>query len=364
MGVTQKDIAEALQVSLITVHRALNGSGYVSRELKERILAYARDVRYVPHKASQILLRNKVRKIAIFSSALPHYFWNDIRTGITIAAEQIQALNYQVTYRTIAERNSRLYLRRLREEIADGVEAIAIVNQWIFDMESIIALIGRKGIPYVTLNVDAPDSGRLCYIGPDYREGGRLAAEYIGKTLLFKKNPRMLVITTPVETPEDSNTPDINHLRYEGFLSVMQRHFGHVSHEVGYLTTDIRSKEVGRQITDLLASRKARVDAIYFIPAYNAQFIQALEKSDRGETVIVLHDLESASNHYLERNLLTAVIDQNPILQGYYAVKILENMLESGHPPDRKQITITHSLLLNENKNLYKNHYLFTRLIE
>jgi LacI family transcriptional regulator len=364
MGVTQKDIAEALQVSLITVHRALNGSGYVSRELKERILAYARDVRYVPHKASQILLRNKVRKIAIFSSALPHYFWNDIRTGITIAAEQIQALNYQVNYRTITERNSRLYLRRLREEIADGVEAIAIVNQWIFDMEAIIAFIERKGIPYLTLNVDAPDSGRLCYIGPDYREGGRLAAEYIGKTLLFKKNPRMLVITTPVETPEDSNSPDINHLRYEGFLSVMRKHFGRISHEVGYLTTDIRSKEVDRQIADLLASRQARVDAIYFIPAFNAQFIQALERRDRGETVIVLHDLESSSNHYLERNLLTAVIDQNPILQGYYAVKILENMLESGHPPDRRQITITHSLLLNENKNLYKNHYLFTRLIE
>ena len=146
-------------------------------------------------------------------------------------------------------------------------------------MESIIAFIGRKGIPYVTLNVDAPDSGRLCYIGPDYREGGRLAAEYIGKTLLFKKNPRMLVITTPVETPEDSSSPDINHLRYEGFLSVMRKHFGRISHEVGYLTTDIRSKEVDRQIADLLASSKSRVDAIYFIPAFNAQFVQALERS-------------------------------------------------------------------------------------
>jgi LacI family transcriptional regulator len=58
------------------------------------------------------------------------------------------------------------------------------------------------------------------------------------------------------------------------------------------------------------------------------------------------------------------VIYQNPILQGYFAVKILENMLESGHPPDRRQIIIEHSLLLNENKNLYKNHYLFARMIE
>ena len=361
---TQQDIADALKVSHITVHRALNNSGYVSRGLKERILAYARDVHYVPHKASQILLRNKVRKIAIFSSALPHYFWNDIRTGITIGAEQIQAFNYQVNYRTIAERNTRLYLKRLNEEIVGGVEAVAIVNQWIFDMKSIIASIERKGIPFLTLNVDAPDSNRICYIGPDYRAGGRLAAEYIGKILRFKKNPRVLVITTPAEIPNDSSTPDLNRLRYEGFLQGIQRYFGSIAHEVGYLTTDIRSKEVGSQIEDLLRSRKAKVDVIYFIPAYNTQFIQALEKSGHKDTVIVLHDMDSSANHYLEKNLQTAVIYQNPILQGYYAVKILENMLESGHPPDLRQITIEHSLLLNENKNLYKNHYLFARMIE
>lgn len=364
MGITQQDIADALRVSLITVHRALNDSGYVSQGLKERILAYARDVHYVPHKASQILLRNKVRKIAVFSSALPHYFWNDIRTGIRVGAEQIQAFNYQVNYRTITERNSRLYLKKLKEEIAAGLEAVAIVNQWIFDMKSIIASIERRGIPYVTLNVDAPDSNRVCYVGPDYRAGGRLAAEYIGKTLRFKKNPRVLVITTPAEVPEDSSTPDINRLRYEGFLNGIQRHFAGIDHEVGYLTTDIRSREVGSQIEDLLRSRKANVDVIYFIPAYNTQFIQALEKMGDMDSVIVLHDLDSSANHYLEKNLLTAVIYQNPILQGYFAVKILENMLESGHPPDRRQIIIEHSLLLNENKNLYKNHYLFARMID
>jgi LacI family transcriptional regulator len=364
MGVTQKDIAVALGVSLITVHRALNSSGYVSPGLKERILAYARKVHYVPHKASQILLRNRIRKIAVFSSVLPHYFWNDIRTGITIGAEQIQAFNYQVHYRTIAERNSRLYLKKLKEEITDGLEAVAIVNQWIFDMKSIIGTIERKGIPYVTLNVDAPDSNRICYIGPDYRAGGRLAAEYIGKTLRFKRNPRVLVITTPAEIPEDSSAPDLNQLRYEGFVEGIQRHFGRISHEVGHLTTDIRSKEVGSQIEDLLRSKKASVDVIYFIPAYNTQFIQALEKTGDRDRVIVLHDLDSSANHYLEKNLLTAVIYQNPILQGYYAVKILENMLESGHPPDRRQIIIEHSLLLNENKNLYRNHYLFARMVE
>lgn len=362
--VTQQDIANALGISLITVHRALNNSGYVSKKLRARILAYAKKVTYVPHKASQILKRNKLRKVAVFSSTLPHYFWNDIRTGITIGTEQVHPFNYQVSYHTIPERNSRLYLERLKAAVRDGLEAVAFVNQWIYDMKAIIAYIDGVGIPYVTLNIDAPDSHRLCYIGPDYRAGGRLAAEYIGKTLLFKKNPRVLVITTRAEARTEAHAPDINKLRYEGFLTVLQKHFSRIHHEVGYLTAEMRSKEVGSQIHELLASRKRHVDAIYLIAAHNAQFIQALEKAGSSDTVVVLHDLDSSSNHYLEKNLLTAVIYQNPILQGYYAVKILENMLESGHPPDIRQINIVHSIILNENKDLYKNHYLFTKMID
>ncbi len=173
MGITQKEIAKALNLPLITVHRALNSSGYVSKELKGRILAYAREVRYVPHKASQVLKRNKVRKIAVFSSSLPHYFWNDIRTGISIAAEQIQALNYRVNYHMVAERSSDQYLERLEEEIRDGVEAIAFVNQWIYRMDEIIARITRAGVPYVTLNVDAPEESPDLLHRPGLSRRGR-----------------------------------------------------------------------------------------------------------------------------------------------------------------------------------------------
>ncbi len=172
VGVTQQDIADALKISVVTVNRAMNGAGYVSRKLRERILNHAKEVHYVPHKASQVLVRNKVRRIALFSSALPHYFWNDIRNGVSIAAEQIQGFHYEVAYHAITERKSGLYLRKLREEIDAGTQAVGVVNQWIFDMKAIFSTIERAGLPYITLNVDAPESKRLCYIGPDYRAGG------------------------------------------------------------------------------------------------------------------------------------------------------------------------------------------------
>jgi LacI family transcriptional regulator len=362
MGITQKEIARALDLPLITVHRALNNSGYVSKELKGRILGYARDVHYVPHKASQILKRNKLRKIAVFSSSLPAYFWNDIRTGITIAAEQIQALNYRVNYHTVAERNSDQYLQRLEEEIADGVEAVAFVNQWIYRMDEIISRITRAGIPYVTLNVDAPGSRRVCYVGPDYRAGGRLAAEYIGKTLRFKRRARVLVLNTLPDSRADTRAPDINALRFEGFRAVLEKHFPGIAHESAIITKGMRSPDAERHIAGLMAARRGEFDAVYLVAAYNAPFIRALEQHEDGQRVVVLHDLDSSSNHYLERNLLTAVVYQNPILQGYYTVRTLESLLEYGRPPEARQITIVHSVVLNENKDLYKNHFFFARM--
>jgi LacI family transcriptional regulator len=364
MGITQKEIARALNLPLITVHRALNSSGYVSKELKGRILSYARDVRYVPHKASQVLKRNKVRKIAVFSSSLPHYFWNDVRTGISIAAEQIQALNYRVNYHMVSERDSEQYLELLEGEIRDGVEAVAFANQWIYRMEEIMARLARAEVPYATFNVDAPESRRVCYVGPDYRAGGRLAAEYIGKILQFKRRARVLVLTTQPDQRAPLRAPDLNALRLEGFRAVLEKRFPEVTHETAHITKGMRSPAVERHIQEILAARAGEFDAVYLIAAYNVPFIRALEPSETGRRVVVLHDLDSSSNHFLEKNLLTAVIYQNPILQGYYTVRMLENLLESGHPPEVRQVTIAHSVVLNENKDLYRNHLFFARMQE
>lgn len=210
MRITQKDISRKLGVSLITVSRALNGTGYVSKELRERILRYARENSYVPHRASQVLVRNRTHRVAMFSSSLPTYFWGDIRKGMSVAAEQIRAFDYDVRYHTVAEADSRAYIRKLRREIKEGAEAIAFVNQRIYDMDTIFGIADRAGIPYVTFNVDAPGSKRLCYIGSDYRAGGRLAAEFIGKALTFKPAARVLVITEDAREDRFSDAPNIN----------------------------------------------------------------------------------------------------------------------------------------------------------
>jgi LacI family transcriptional regulator len=357
MRITQKEIARRLGISLITVSRALNGTGYVSGSLKERIHTFARENNYVPHKASQVLVRNKVHRIAVFSSSLPAYFWGDIRKGIEVAAQEIRPFNYDVHYYTIPESDSESYMRRLSDEIEKGVSALAFVNQRLYDMKQIFQIAEKHDIPYVTFNVDAPDSNRICYIGSDYQAGGRLAGELIGKTLQFQNNPKVLIITSNERELRFSDAPDINKDRLSGFLSVTGSFFPNVKIDIQYITTKLQNGYVDTQITDLLHSRQGQVSAVYLIAAFNTEFLHALEKLEYSKTITLLHDIDSSAMHHLETHLLSAVIYQNPILQGYYTVKTLEHILETNDRSPLQGVEIVSNLILSENRNFYKNHY-------
>lgn len=362
MRITQKDIARELGISLITVNRALNNSGYVSEELKKRIMAVVKEKSYVPHKASQALVRNRTRNIAVFSSSLPEYFWGDIRNGVELAAGQIMPFNYSVRYRAIPESDTERYVRTLESELENGLDAAAFVNQRQYDMSRIIARLDRAGIPYVTFNIDAPESGRLCYIGSDYLAGGRLAADFIGTSLQAKRGGRVLVIGSAEE--RFSRHPDINRERLEGCLSVLRDRYPDTIAETAFITSVPDPGHSDSQIERILRERKGTCDAVYLIPAFNSTFLDALERLEYGRIITVLHDIDGSALHHLETHRLSGVIYQNPILQGYYTVKTLEHILDSGGTARIKDIEVVHNLVLAENRSLYRNHLSLAELGE
>ena len=359
MRKTQKDIASDLGISLVTVSRALNGKGYVSDEMKRRIFDYARQTNYVPHRASQVLVRNKTRRLALFSSSLPSYFWDEIRKGVSTAGNYLQAFDFDVQYYCIPDLDTEAYIRRLRSELRKGLDALALVNQPIYDMDSIYALVKKSGIPYVTFNVDAPGRRGLCYIGADYVAGGRLAAEVIGTALRFCSAPVALVIADDVVKEPNAANVDLNADRLVGFLDVMNARFPGIRCDVQYLRPNLRMNRGNDAIDKLLKANKGRVNAVYLIPALNARFLEALEKSDYRETVNIVHDLDQSALHYLDNHLLSAVIYQDPFLQGYYTVKTLEHIVESGIREPMKTIEIASNAVFAENKAAMCNHFDF-----
>jgi ABC-type sugar transport system substrate-binding protein len=96
---------------------------------------------------------------------------------------------------------------------------------------------------------------------------------------------------------------------------------------------------------------------VYLVPAYNSGFLAALERYDYRRTITVVHDVNEQAIASLDSGLLTAVVYQDPVLQGYRAVRTLETSLESKYRERLRDIEIAHTLVFRENVNFLRNHY-------
>ena len=354
MGITQKDIARDLGISFITVNRVFNNSGYVSAKLKNRILNYAKKKNYIPHRASQIMVRNKVRTITLFTSAGPPFFWREIEKGVMMAAEYLRSLNYIVRFIRVPSNDSQKYCGLLKSELKKGLDAAAFVYQRIFDMDKIIGIAENAGIPFFMYNIDDPKKRGLGYVGPDNNEGGRLAANFIGQIMGSRSGPEVLIINEKKFSGKQNIIPEPNTQRLEGFLSVIKEQYPQVHCSICYIEDN---DTLERQLQGILNPRKKKKDAIYMISPRLTQFHQALRRTGRRQSIILQHDIDDEAVDCLENNIISAAIYQDPILQGYSVVRTLEKALEAKTVMPRQEIKISHSLIFKENIDFLKNHY-------
>lgn len=86
---TLKDVARAAGVSQSTTSRALSGEGYVATEVRERILAVAEKLNYVPHAMARSLRKQDSRTLGVLVSDLRNTFYADLAAGIVASARSL-----------------------------------------------------------------------------------------------------------------------------------------------------------------------------------------------------------------------------------------------------------------------------------
>jgi LacI family transcriptional regulator len=309
--------------------------------------------------ASQILVRNKTRRITVFTPSFPAYFWDDIKKGAYSAGEYIKPLNYEVRYHRMPDYDTDAFVRIVKKEIESGLDAAAFPHSWQYNMKEIVNPLDKEGIPYVFLNVDSGETKRVCYIGSNYLAGGKLAANFIGKSLSMKKESALLVIGMTEPAGCTSDGQDINQKRIEGFMEVMRSQHPSVSCITRFIHR-APDMDPAPQIREILENHEKKVDAVYFVPAFNDIFVENLERFDYRGAITVLHDITEPVLRRLKTDILTAAVYQEPVLQGYMAVKVLEDILETRRRDQRQDIEIAHTLIFKENICFLRRPYLLT----
>ena len=107
--VTMKDIANALDVSVATVSRALSDNPRISADTREKIKRYAREHNFLPNIIATSLRKSRVQPMKVIGVIIPqftHYYFSSILTGIEDEA-------WKYGYRIIVAQSGEQYEREV-----------------------------------------------------------------------------------------------------------------------------------------------------------------------------------------------------------------------------------------------------------
>ena len=88
LGITITDVAKKSGVSLATVSRVLNNSGYVKDVTREKVLNVIKDTNYTPSAIARSLSKNKTNTIGVIVPDITNSYFGEIIKGINEVAEQ------------------------------------------------------------------------------------------------------------------------------------------------------------------------------------------------------------------------------------------------------------------------------------
>ena len=170
--VGMRDVAKQAGVSLSTVSLVVNGTGYVSDDMRDRVQRAMESLHYVPNDLARNFSQNRANTIGIIVPTIRHPFFATLTAGLqhVLAGKGLQTL---LCSTADAAHGEAAYVDMLRRRLMDGIVMGAHTEHapdyWTSIHRPVIAFdrtLG-EGIPS---------------IGSDHVQGGRMIADLLIRT--------------------------------------------------------------------------------------------------------------------------------------------------------------------------------------
>ena len=204
-----------------------------------------------------------------------------------------------------------------------AVDGLAVSSASSDALKPIISQAYSAGIPIISFNTDNPGSDQMGFVGQDLRASGASEAEELLKSL--DDSPTGKVVVFSLDTGAGWS-----HDRFEGFKE------GLIDTDleiVGPVNVGNEPSEAFNTVESTMSGQKdvvaiAGLDCCSTTAA--AKWIS--QSGNAGKISMVGFDLLSTTSSYIENDVVTFTISQNPTDQGYEAVKVLVNFLKEDAP--------------------------------
>jgi LacI family transcriptional regulator len=246
MGVTLKDIAQEVGVSVVTVSKALRNRADIGEETRRRVVASARRLRYRPNLTARSLVTGKSFLIGMVVPGLLHPFFAEVARSMSDA---LRAHGYYVII-TSSEEDPEMEGREIEQLLGRQLDALVIAS--VATNDTGFRHIEEQRIPYVL--IDRAFAGFATnYVGIDDRAMGLMATEH----LIDVGCKRIAHIA--------SAKGSLTQLRERGYRAALEKHGRPIraAYIVSGETVDVAGHRQGFLAMEKLLRLKSRPDGVF-----------------------------------------------------------------------------------------------------
>ncbi len=338
-------VADKAGVSRGTVDRVLNNRTHVSPEVRARVIAALQETGYLPaHQFHQNNLQNVAISPLKLGVLLPNWtghFRSEILRGIDTARTEFEDFQVEIFTEECQTDLPQEVLELIDRLLEQGIQGLSLCTPDTPTIDTKINSLLQKNIPVVTFNSDLPNSGRLTFIGQDYHQSGRIAAELISKCI-----PHDGKILAAVGNLEFNG----HKKRLEGFQErIKELNFD--ASQIHIIETFNDYQITYRKVLEYLQSNP-EVNAIYMANRSVAGCTEAVKAAEKkGKIRIICHDVAESTKLLLKDGSIDFTITQDIFQQGYQPLVFLREYLQKGKTPDPSGISTGISIICSQNMN-------------
>jgi len=314
LAVRLKDIAQSLNVSIVTVSKVLNGDGNISEKTRKKVLDCAHQLGYRTNLTAKSLVTGRSRTIGLIVPDLFHGFFSEVAAHMS---DELRTNNYGLLIASSRE-DSGLERSEVNQMLARKVDALVIATcrQSSKTLEAAAA-----ETPLILLDRQIDQAFPSMYVGTNNLMAGRIATQH----LLDQGRKRVAHIGGPSSSPSDERERAYKQVLEENGISLPK----------GFVVKRTNNEEsslvTGAQAMRSLLALRPRPDAVF---CYNDPTAIGAMAAILAAGLSIPDDISIVGCGNIQHAPYTRVpltsVDQNTVLLGHSAARLAMANIERG----------------------------------
>ncbi|WP_423149362.1 substrate-binding domain-containing protein [Rubrolithibacter danxiaensis] len=342
-----KDIALRAQTSTGTVDRVLHNRGRVSEKVRERVLKIIQEMNYEPNLMARALGSNKIYHIA---ALIPDHhsdpYWFAPKAGIEKAEKDLRQFGVVVDQYIFNPYQVESFIEKATELTSSSPDGIFLSPIFYRETVPFFEKWKKSGIPFVLFNTQITDYDPLSYIGQDSYQSGFLAGKLIHYGL---SHPCTVLIAH-----FDEEIKNAAHLvkKEQGFRNYFSQN--NLTQQYKIIRAELNSTNFSSFVVhlDQIIESNPDLESIYVTTSKAFEIAGYLKQKHIKKIRIIGYDLLPKNLHFLDKGLISFLINQNPKGQGYWGIhQLTEHLVFKKEVPVLKYLPL--DIVTKENVNYY-----------